>query len=169
MEYWQIEDLFGKRPHPQLSLHLEELDRVDAYYPKVGVAVRWFHLGLRNDGKGIAKFPGLRFRRDAGFELNESGIDGNGNFGLPLRSSIAEWIIFRGGVDDVIYPGETHLIGVISQAGRQVGIVDSVVGGRFMKTEWLFDATQFSCEISVDGLGTIAICHPVVQGTPISG
>ena len=51
MEYWQIEDLFGKRPHAELSLHLEERDRVNAYYHRGDVPVRWFHLGLKNDGE----------------------------------------------------------------------------------------------------------------------
>jgi hypothetical protein len=169
MEYWQIEDSFGKRPHPRLSLHLEQKDRVNAYYPQSGVAVRWFHLGLRNEGKGIAKFPGLRFRRGEGFEMSQSGIDGNLNFGLPLRASDSEWIIFQGGVDDVIYPGETRLIAILSQRGTERGVIGSEVGGRFTKTEWLFDAIEFNCEISGDGIATTAICYAVVEGNPIPG
>ena len=101
--------------------------------------------------------------------MSESGIDGNGNFGLPLRTSEADWIVFRGGVDDVIYPGETRLIGVVSQTGRQVGVEESLAYGRFTKTEWLFDATQFCCEISGDGLATINVCLEVSEGKPIPG
>ncbi len=169
MEYWQIEDLFGKRPQPRLTLHLQDQTSVNATYPQVGVAVRWFHFGIRNDGKGIAKFPGMRFRRDGGFELSQFGIDGNGNFGLPLRSTEAEWIVFRGGVDDVIYAGETRLIGIVSRTGREMGIMDSVTGGRFAKTEWLFDATEFNCEIFGDGIATATIRHPVAEGKSIPG
>jgi hypothetical protein len=76
---------------------------------------------------------------------------------------------FRGGVDDVIYPGETRLIGVVSQAGRQRGVLESVVGGEFTKTEWLSDATEFGCEISGDGMATVTVRHPVGAGTLIPG
>jgi hypothetical protein len=141
MEYWQMEDQFGKRPHPRLTLYLEEKERVNAHYPQPGVAVRWFHFGLKNEGKGIARFPGLRFARGSGFEMSQYGLDGNTNFGLPLRPSETEWIVFRGGVDDVIYPGETRVIGIFSQRGTERGVEGSVVGGGFSKTEWLFGAT----------------------------
>jgi Putative DNA-binding domain len=169
MEYWQMEDQFGKRPHPRLMLYFEEKDRVNAHYQQPGVAVRWFHFGLKNVGRGIARFPGLRFARGSGFEMSQNGLDGNTNFGLPLRPSETEWIVFRGGVDDVIYPGEMRLIGILSQRGTERGVEASVVGGRFSKTEWLFGATEFQCDISGDGMATISIDHPVPEGKPIPG
>ena len=148
MEYWQIEEQFGKRPYPRLALHFEEKDSVNVHFPHPGVAVRWFHFGLKNEGKGIAKFPGLRFPRGSGFEMSQYGLDGNFNFGLPQRPSVTEWIVFRGGMDDVIYPGETRQIGILSQVGTERGVDGSVVNGSFSKTEWLFGATEFQCEIS---------------------
>jgi hypothetical protein len=169
MEYWQLEDQFGKRPVPRLTLYFEEKDRVNARYPQVGVAVRWFHFGLTNEGKGIARFPGLRFTRASGFEMSQYGLDGNTNFGLPLRPSEPDWIVFRGGVDDVIYPGETRLIGILSQRGEERGVEGSVMHGAFSKTEWLFAPTQFLCDISGDSMATVSVDHPVREGKPIPG
>jgi hypothetical protein len=169
MEYWQLEDRFGKRPHPRLILHLEEKQNVDAYYPHVGISVRWFHLGLRNEGTGIARFPSLRFRTGNGFELNESGIDGNMNFGLPRRASESSWIVFQGGIDDVIYSGETKLVGILSQRGTERGVETSLERGRFTRTEWHFGDDEFQCEISGEGVATATQALSVGVGKTIPG
>jgi hypothetical protein len=168
MEYWQLEDRFGKRPHPQLIFYLEEKQKVNVRYPHPGVAVRWFHFGLRNAGKGIARFPSLRFRSGNGFELS-GGIDVHRNFGLPLRPSEPSWIVFQGGIDDVIYPGETKLIGILGQCGAERGIEASAQGGRFAKTEWRFGAAEFECEISAEGLAMATQTFSVGEGTPVPG
>jgi hypothetical protein len=101
--------------------------------------------------------------------MSQYGLDGNMNFGLPLRPSETEWIVFRGGVDDVIYPGESRLIGILSQRGTERGVEGSAVNGAFSKTEWLFAATEFHCDISGDGVATIIINHEVPEGKPIAG
>jgi hypothetical protein len=169
MEYWQLEDRFGKRPHPNLLLHLEEKQTVNVYYPRVGVPVRWFHLELRNEGKGIARFPSLRFRKDNEFELNSFGIDGNENFGLPRRASDPSWIVFQGGIDDVIYPGEIKLIGILSQSGTELGVETSAYTGRFTKTEWHFGAAEFKCEISAEGIALTQHNFSIGEGAPLPG
>lgn len=169
MEYWQLEDRFGKRPHPRLILHLEEGHSVDFYYPRAGVPVRWFHLELHNEGKGIARFPTLRFERDNGFELSTSGIDGNKNFGLPRRASGPKWIVFQGGIDDVIYPGEKKVIGILSQRGTEHGVETSAYTGGFTKTEWRFRDAVFQCQISAEGLALTQHNFSVGVGVPLPG
>jgi hypothetical protein len=152
MEYFQIQERFGKRPSPRLELVLEE-DGIKplAYTPRA--------LGLKNAGAGMAKFPSIRFPRSE-FNLGQFGIDGNGGFGLPPRPSESEWIVFRGGVDDVLYPNETRRIARLWQQG---GNIDSegrpyprTIGpaGRSM-TSWVFKAVTFHCEISCEGIPTI--------------
>jgi hypothetical protein len=167
MEYWQLEDRFGKRPHPQLVLYLEEKQKVNIHYPQPGVAVRWFHFGLRNEGKGIARFPSLRFQNGNGFELS-GGIDVHRNFGLPLRPSEPSWIIFQGGIDDVIYSGETKLIGILSRRGTERRIEARSYGGHIIETEWHFGAADFQCEISAEGLAMATQTFSVGEGTPVS-
>ena len=110
MDYWQIEDMFGVRPHPKLALFLEPREITAVDYADL-TPVRRFVLGIENTGRGIARFPGVRFERAQGLRVDDLGIDGNGGFGLPRRASEPKWFVFRGGIDDLIYPGETRQIG----------------------------------------------------------
>jgi hypothetical protein len=101
MELFQIEERFGRRPIPKLSFYILISNMMMDPPGHDGGAIRHLTLGLTNDGRGIAKFPGIRFRWLPCLRPNDHGIDGSGGFGLPLRSSEPEWIVFRGGVDDV--------------------------------------------------------------------
>jgi len=119
--------------------------------------------GLKNGGLGIAKFPGVRFKRLPTLRPDHYGIDGNGGFGIPMRPSEPNWMVFRGGVDDVIYPGETRLIGKLIQTAVHKGdrgIPPKVAPGQvavgFAKAERLFvcETQNLEYEISVEGTAT---------------
>lgn len=153
MEYWQIEERFGSRPHPKLELHLEA--------PNVGTdtyqrPVRHFVLGIKNTGAGIGKFPGVSFKRSLGLDVDPFGIDGNGGFGIRKRPSDGSWIIFGGGVDDVVYPGQTLMIAKLYQSGQNVGLagipanVPVMSRGREIKARHVFQELHFVCEISCE-------------------
>ena len=156
MEYFQIEERFGRRPSPMLELYLEP-EGISGSAFGLGRPARWLVLGLQNLGRGIAKFPSLRFRRPPRLTVSRYGIDGNMGFGLPQRPSEKAWVIFGGGVDDVIYPGETRKITKLEQEGRNTDIdprpqIHPVrIGDR---TLWAFDPTKFECEISCEGAPT---------------
>jgi hypothetical protein len=156
MEYFQIEERFGRRPPPRLELHLETEGIAAApFVPRT--PARWFVLGLQNLGRGIAKFPSLRYRPPHGLTVSNFGIDGNMGFGLPQRPSEKEWVTFGGGADDVIYPGETRKITKLGQEGRDTGIdpLPQVYPVRASdRTRWAFNAIKFECEISCEGAPT---------------
>ena len=159
MDYWQIEDRFGNRPHPKLELILEIRQKV--YQPNERGAFRHFVLGLSNGGAGIAKFPGVQFRRALGLSVDPYGIDGNLNFGIRQRPSESDSIIFGGGVDDVIYPGQRLLIAKLTQYGTNVGLLgfprDQLpYPGRPMTQpgRFVFSEIRFTCEISCEGRPT---------------
>jgi hypothetical protein len=163
MEYRQIEDMFGKRPHPKLELVLEKVRfglHVYDQQPR-----RIFRLGLANVGRGLARFSGIRFKGSCGLMPDQRfGLDGNGNIGLPLRASDGGWVIFRGGIDDVIYPNDTLAITLLLQEGENLGKVatGTVPGGGLIQenpneTKWRFKPISFSCEISCEGLPTISV------------
>jgi hypothetical protein len=159
MEYFQIEERFGKRPPPKLALSLE-MDGLKAFPQHT--PERWFVLGLQNVGSGIAKFPSIRFRRSSALNIGRYGIDDNGGFGLPSRPSESEWIIFRGGVDDVIYPGELLKIAKLWQAGGNIdsdGLPYAEIHGPTGQrlSSWVFKANTFQCEISCEGIPTITV------------
>ena len=63
----------------------------------------------------------MRFKRSPALRPDDYGIDGNGGFGIPKRPSEPEWMVFRGGVDDVIYTRETRLIGKLIQTAVHKG------------------------------------------------
>jgi hypothetical protein len=72
-------------------------------------------------------------------------------------------MVFRGGVDDVIYPGETRLIGKLIQTAVHKGdrgIPPKVAPGQvavgFAKAERLFvcETQNLEYEISVEGTAT---------------
>ena len=145
MEYFQIADMFGKRPQPRLELYLEPTGEV-VTPPFGGHRNRFFWLGISNSGLGIAKFPSIRFKVASGLRTYQFGLDGNGNCGLPQRPSDGEWITFRGGVDDVIYPESilkiTKLLKDPSTAEPQSGV-------------YVFDEIRFSAELSCEGMPAI--------------
>lgn len=158
MEYFQIEDRFGKRPFPDLRIHVEPRP-VQGRHGFYSTPLRLLTFGLRNEGRGIAKFPGIRFRRNE-IVRDDMGIDGNGGFGIPPRASESDWIVFRGGVDDVIYPMETRMIGnlvqiAINRGERGIAPV-GVVATRFdeVETAWVCDAIGLEFEISAEGIET---------------
>ena len=159
MEYFQIEERFGKRPPPKLELYLEQLE-ISRRPHAPNQPARYFVLGLRNAGYGIAKFS-IRYRRATGLVNDPFGIDGNQNFGLPLRPSEAEWIVFRGGMDDVIYPQDVRKITKLWLDGSNVGPdglpYPKVYAPAKKYTQWDFRAVSFQCEISCEGTPTLAV------------
>jgi hypothetical protein len=160
MEYWQIEDMFGKRPHPKLELSLEIRNIAPSGYSVQ--PVRQFVLGLTNIGKGIAKFPAIMFKRSLGLHPDSFGIDGNTNVGIRQRPSESELIVFSGGVDDVIYPGQTVKITKLMQSGVNVGekglSPDQLVyvNHRQIKFRYVYPEVVFKCEIACEGCQTIS-------------
>jgi hypothetical protein len=142
MEYFQIADMFGQRVRPNLALYLEhETIGVVPYDTRL---YQILFLGLSNIGRGIAKFPSIRFRYDQGFRTHPSRIDGNGGYALPQRPSEAAWIVFRGGVDDVIYPEDTLRISRICRLNS----------GQDFTNKYIFPNVTFSAEISCEGMQT---------------
>lgn len=163
MAYFQIEERFGRRPIPKLSFHIEVSNMMMDPPGHDRSAIRHLTFGLKNEGRGIAKFPGVRFKRSPALRPDHYGIDGNGGFGIPMRPSEPDWMVFRGGVDDVIYPGETRLIGKLIQTAvhrGDRGIPPKVAPGQvavgFAKAERLFvcEVGDLEYEISVEGAAT---------------
>jgi Putative DNA-binding domain len=148
MEYFQIADMFGKRPQPKLELYLELTGEIGSGPIDDPVLYRYIWLGLSNTGRGLAKFPSVRFKRDCGLGLNHFGLDGNGNVGLPLLPSDPDWIIFRGGVDDVVYSGTTLKITRLMQRYSR---------GDPRKKSVFFDPVTFKAEVSAEGILTLTV------------
>jgi hypothetical protein len=170
MAFFQVEERFGRRPLPRLTLHIEPLQMMERS-GFTNAPLRHLLFGLKNEGRGIAKFPGVRFKRSTHLRRDDFGIDGNGGFGIPPRASEPDWIVFRGGVDDVIYPGETRLIGnliqmAVHKGDRGIPPVGQVAV-RFELAESLFvcEATELEYEISAEGIAIQTGIFQLVEGS----
>jgi hypothetical protein len=111
MEHFDLEDMFGRRKKPKLSL-------AATLIPNRGEIV----IGLRNEGRGSAKAPYLSFVIPEPFSLAPYGIDGNGSVGLPRLhhgGNDSRHPRFGANSDVVIHPGTIHDITRIEFRGRE--------------------------------------------------
>jgi hypothetical protein len=94
--------------------------------------------------------------------VNQYGIDGSFGFGIPLCPSESEWVVFRGGLDHVIFPEELRKITKVYQRGINVG-TRGASGGVYSdpfdesRTRWVFNEIKVQCEISGEGLQTVKV------------
>lgn len=108
MQHHEIADMFGRRARPRLELCWEQDDS------------GWL-IGVRNSGRGIARFPALTMRVHPAYgTLGLRSVDEYG-FGLHRQCSEYSGIrieAFTGGVNEVIHPGQTlHLTRVSLGSG----------------------------------------------------
>lgn len=108
----QLEDMFGRRPHPNLALHYRSrLDGANS----AGQPQFLIILGIENRGRGSARAPYLALKVSPPYHISGWGIDGNGNFGLtefPVAGDLGERK-FGGRVEPIIHPGDIHEVAVI--------------------------------------------------------
>lgn len=100
-----LEDMFGRRPKPQLSLS-KKIIRAGGVRSE-NKQKFWIIIGIENSGRGVAKYPLLSVKVHKPYEISDYGIDGNGKFGLtPLPKSIrSEFEGYGASGDIVIHSG----------------------------------------------------------------
>jgi hypothetical protein len=150
----------SEAPSPKLELLLEP-EKIGGYTHDPRMPVRWFVLGLKNTGTGIAKFPSICYRRSSGLTVDNFGIDGSFGFGLPPSPSENEWVTFRGGVDNVIHAEATLKITKLLQQGARRNSAQPAPSMRVQSypitCAWDFKAINFECEISCEGVPTVTV------------
>jgi hypothetical protein len=116
MEYFQIEDRFGRRPHARLVAAVV-VGPIQGK-PMGGELERIIQVTLRNEGRGLARFPAVRFERLSGVAIPANELYVGPQSIWPVLGD-QEWISFRGGANDVVYPGETLKLATLSQVGQR--------------------------------------------------
>jgi len=111
MENFEIAEMFHRGVVPDLSLILEPR----AFQPfvinhQLNHVTLSFVLKIKNEGRGIAKYPAIRLSPK---RSNMYGLDGNSNNGLKRLATSGDEDFFSGGADIVIYPGAEHEVTVI--------------------------------------------------------
>ena len=115
MEHYDLADMFGRRPHPKLEFVLFEV-KVEPRALARNEIIGWQAtaiVGLRNTGRGIARYPFLQIRVEQPFQIDRHGLDGNGRFGLTKLVQAGTGYFeasFSGASDLVIYPNIDHRI-----------------------------------------------------------
>lgn len=108
MEHFDIAGMFGRRPTPSLNLAL--LATTGGTESNMGVRSAWAQASVRvvNSGRGLAKFPFLRIRVSQPYRIADSGLDGNGQSGLPMPIQSTQdegWRAYAGGTNHIVHPG----------------------------------------------------------------
>jgi len=82
MEHFDIEDMFGRRKKPKLSVSYEIFCAGVSGGPQGSTRSFRVVLGIENAGRGSARAPYLAVQIEKPFEIDWYGIDGNHNEGL---------------------------------------------------------------------------------------
>ncbi len=102
----QLEDMFGRRPKPILSLSINCLKNTIYRGNKKGIDI---YVGIQNKGRGSAIAPYLELKVSPPYSIDLiNGVDGNGNCGLPRLPSInrrSEFYKFGSTADYIIHTG----------------------------------------------------------------
>jgi hypothetical protein len=161
MEYFQLADMFGRRHRPVLSLWVA-MGRNRA---EVGASYweREFFVGIKNSGRGIARFPSLRFATVPGINLASYGLDGNNRWGLPKRPTSEGWTLFGGGADDVIYPG-THL--EVAKLTQRSQVSEWQRLGAVSPSQY-FREFEFKAELAADGVPYETVSFTLPREDPL--
>jgi hypothetical protein len=153
MEIFQIADRFGRRPHPKLVLELGTAEFKPFQLDRLRV-LRQFKLSIRNDGRGIARFPCVRFKKASGLSFDNNHFSSDNP--IWAINTEGEWHSARAGANDVIYPGEVLKIASLVQDGNRESVDspnahDAYGPGRVTST-WDYPATTLEAELFADNM-----------------
>lgn len=110
MEHFDLEDMFGRRKRPDLKLAAAVMD---AGRSSRGGRTTYFGkivLSIVNAGRGAAHAPYLTVRCNGPYQVDQFGIDGNGNEGIPRLHQAGNSAFAAFGANSlvVIHPGTLH-------------------------------------------------------------
>lgn len=111
MEHFDLEDMFGRRKQPKLS--------IDA---RVTRARDEILVGIKNEGRGTAKAPYLALSIPEPFGFAPYGVDGNNHDGLPrlpYGGNSSRHRRYGANLDTVIHPNTSHDVTKIEYRGRE--------------------------------------------------
>jgi len=120
MEHWQVADAFGRRHRPVLHLHIRLGTARQG--ERVSEILAW--VGVKNVGRGLARFPAVDFgRRDGLFRWDEEEQARmfTGGIGPSMADDPAH---FRGSANDVIHGGDVLQLLALRATVPQDGFFD---------------------------------------------
>jgi hypothetical protein len=109
LEHYDLEDMFGRRPHPKLKVLTRVVGGGGMQAGEEEAINGRLVISLENEGRGSARGPYLEVRAQLPYTVDYFGIDGNRNEGLA-RIPIAgdpTLVTYAGSLDVAIHPGVT--------------------------------------------------------------
>lgn len=113
MEHFDIEDMFGRRKKPKLSLYTDIIQKGTVSGGPKGIRYRCsVIIGIENKGRGTAKYPYLALKINPPYTISSYGVDGNYNTELPILPQRygSEKVLFGGDANVVIHIQIPHLM-----------------------------------------------------------
>jgi hypothetical protein len=127
MEHYEIEEAFGRRRRPQLELYFRIKERRGNRPSGYHAAIL---IGMRNVGRGIAKYPGMLLK-DA--RVSSYGVDGNHAFGLtPVPTSSPIDLRYGGALERAIYPDDELDVTTIA---HPIEVIDVIGANDYCRSE----------------------------------
>jgi len=119
MEHFDIEDMFGRRKKPNLSLFTIVKGRVQSQDSQGKTYEGTIIVGIKNTGRGIAKYIYLALTVNSPYTITE-GLARNGFMGLrSLWGPKSNFVHYLGDANFVIHPNSTLEITVITRRFRE--------------------------------------------------
>lgn len=124
MEHFDIADMFGRRPHPNLVLN---------YRIKLLQGGKSIILTIVNEGKGVARSPFFAFRCSGSFQRNTYGLDGSANEGLPRifhKFNSTEFPdVYVGDANFLLHPGMRYDVAAVAEFASKASYIpnDNVI------------------------------------------
>jgi Putative DNA-binding domain len=149
MEYWQIEDMFGKRPHPRLKVTVAGGGfRKEPF--NFQIMRRVLIVTVTNEGRGIARYPALRVLRVRG--VSPPSLNDSEQSLWPSSTADPDWYSFRGGSNDVLYPGESLRIVGLGQVGNKIEAEQG--SPSYWPSDWEYPSVKLETEVVCEGLSS---------------
>ena len=113
LEHYEIADLFGRRPHARLTATTDWDVRLSRYTTgQGGVANLSVRIVVKNEGRGLARFPSLSVDEPGGWPLKHQT---GGIHHLPMIAPPRGWHQrYAGGADTVVYPDDELVVTTLS-------------------------------------------------------
>ena len=154
MEYFQIEDRFGKRPHAVLRLSFSEPQTRNVVM-NPDAAERLIRIAVANEGRAVARYPALRVAQESTFHESSSPYSSDQSVWAFINTNNGWWS-YRGRANDVLYPGEELTIATLVQSGRAAGrLPQSIQPRSAIATYFDFAATSITAEVVCDGVAPL--------------
>lgn len=138
LEHYEVADLFGRRAHPVMDAGFTWGVQIYTKLGGRGEAYLTISLVVRNQGRGLARYPALTLGQPGNFSVaNWSGRYG-GHLHFPLIPAPAGgWLRYAAGADLVIYPGDEVSVGFVSFSisSRQQEVTDFTMPYRIFAAE----------------------------------